>query len=134
MKPATPSHDPEVDKLIAQIRKEAGITPRGISADEIVERTIYALVNEGARALEEGFALRASDIDIVYINGYGFPSYRGGPMWYAGTIGLARVYERIREFEKQHGKLWTPAPLLQRLAEEGKTFAEYDQAVQAAGV
>ncbi|HTR39969.1 MAG TPA: 3-hydroxyacyl-CoA dehydrogenase NAD-binding domain-containing protein [Bryobacteraceae bacterium] len=128
------SHDQQVDKLIAQVRKEAGITPRGISADEIVERTIYALVNEGARALEEGFALRASDIDVVYINGYGFPAYRGGPMWYAGTIGLARVYERIREFEKQHGKLWTPAPLLQRLVTEGKTFADYDQTVQAAGV
>jgi len=126
-----PSHNPQVDKLIAQVRKDAGITPRAIPADEIVERTIYALVNEGARALEEGFALRASDIDIVYIHGYGFPAYRGGPMWYADSIGLTRVCQRIREFEKHAGNLWAPAPLLERLAEEGKTFAQYDQQVQA---
>jgi 3-hydroxyacyl-CoA dehydrogenase len=122
-----PMHNPDVDPLIAQARKDTGIKPRGISADEIVERTIYALVNEGARILEEGFALRAADIDIVYINGYGFPAYRGGPMWYADAVGLWSVYERVREFEKQHGKLWSPAPLLKKLAEEGKTFADFDQ-------
>jgi len=125
-----PMHDPEVDQLIAQVRKGAGITPRIIFADEIVQRTIYALVNEGARILEDGFALRAADIDIIYINGYGFPAYRGGPMWYADTVGLWSVYERVREFEKRHGKLWAPAPLLQRLAEEGTTFGEYDKRTQ----
>jgi 3-hydroxyacyl-CoA dehydrogenase len=126
-----PVHDPDVDKLIGQVRAEIGRSPRQISAEEIVERTIYALVNEGARILEDGYALRAVDIDIIYINGYGFPAYRGGPMWYADTVGLKAVYERIREFEKEHGALWTPAPLLKRLAEEGKTFAEYDRKVAA---
>jgi 3-hydroxyacyl-CoA dehydrogenase len=126
-----PVHDPDVDKLIGQVRAELGRSPRQISAEEIVERTIYALVNEGARILEDGYALRAVDIDIIYINGYGFPAYRGGPMWYADTVGLKAVYERIREFEKEHGALWTPAPLLKRLAEEGKTFAEYDRKVAA---
>jgi 3-hydroxyacyl-CoA dehydrogenase len=122
-------HDPEVDKLIEQIRKESGRTPRAIGAEEIVERIIYALVNEGARILEDGFALRAVDIDIIYVNGYGFPAYRGGPMWYADTVGLKKVYERVVEFEKQHGALWTPAPLLKQLAEAGKTFADFDKQV-----
>lgn len=126
-----PLHNPEVDKLIEQVRKEIGRAPRELSAEEIVERTIYALVNEGARILEEGFALRAVDIDIIYINGYGFPAYRGGPMWYADTVGLKKVYERIREFEKEHGALWTPAPLLKQLAEDGRTFADFDKKVAA---
>ena len=89
-------------------------------------RTVYALVNEGARILEQGIALRAVDIDIVYVHGYGFPAYRGGPMWYADTVGLKQVYERVRQFEQQHGDMWTPAPLLKRLAESGKTFNELD--------
>ena len=124
-----PMHNPEVDDLIGQARKDAGITPRTVSEEEIVDRIIYALVNEGARILEEGFALRAVDIDIIYINGYGFPAYRGGPMWYADTVGLKKVYARIQEFEKQHGQLWAPAPLLKRLAEKGKTFADFDKSV-----
>jgi 3-hydroxyacyl-CoA dehydrogenase len=124
-----PMHNPEIDGLIAQARKDAGITPRTVSDEEIVDRIIYALVNEGARILEEGYALRAVDIDIIYINGYGFPAYRGGPMWYADTVGLKKVYARILEFEKQHGNLWAPAPLLKRLAEEGKTFADFDKGV-----
>ncbi len=124
-----PEHSAVADEIIAQARKQAGFTPRQISADEIVERIIYALVNEGARILEEGLALRAVDIDIIYLNGYGFPAYRGGPMWYADTVGLKKVYQRILEFEKQHGSLWAPAPLLKRLAEEGKTFADFDKQV-----
>ncbi len=96
-----------------------------------MERTIYALVNEGARILEEGYALRAVDIDIIYINGYGFPAYRGGPMWYADTVGLKKVCDRILDFEKEHGALWTPAPLLKQLAEEGKKFADFDKKVAA---
>ena len=119
--------DPEVARLVAQWAAEAGIKQHAISKEEIVDRLIYALVNEGARILEEGFALRAADIDIVYLNGYGFPAYRGGPMWYADSVGLWSVYERVREFEKQHGRLWAPAPLLKKLAEDGKTFAEFDQ-------
>jgi 3-hydroxyacyl-CoA dehydrogenase len=122
--------DPEVAALVKQWSAEAGIAQREIGDQEIVERCIYALVNEGARILEEGFALRPVDIDIVYVYGYGFPAYRGGPMWYADTIGLERVYERIREFEQQHGVLWTPAPLLKQLAEEGRTFAQFSPAKQ----
>jgi 3-hydroxyacyl-CoA dehydrogenase len=126
------SADPEVTGLVRQWSAEAGIPQRQISASEIVDRCIYALVNEGARILEEGYALRAADIDIIYLNGYGFPAYRGGPMWHADTVGLQKVYQRIREFHKQHGELWAPAPLLQRLAEAGKTFAEFDREQGAA--
>jgi 3-hydroxyacyl-CoA dehydrogenase len=117
-----PSPDPQVAWLIDKLTKEAGIERRAIGAEEIIERTIYALVNEGANILEEGFALRAVDIDIIYLTGYGFPVYRGGPMWYADTIGLKKVYDRVRKFEARHGKLWKPAPLLKRLAQEGGTF------------
>ena len=85
------------------------------------------MINEGARILEEGYALRANDIDIVYLTGYGFPVYRGGPMWYADTVGLSKVYERVLEFHRRHGELWEPAPLLKRLAEEGSTFADFDK-------
>jgi len=88
-------------------------------------------VNEGARILEEGYALRAVDIDIIYLNGYGFPAYRGGPMWYADTVDLKTVYERIREFEQQHGEMWAPTPLLKQLAEQGKTFAEFNKQQKA---
>jgi len=125
--------DPEVQDLVQKWAREAGIPQRNMSSDEIVERSIYALVNEGARILEEGIAQRAVDIDIIYLNGYGFPSYRGGPMWYADTVGLKNVYERIRDFHHQYGELWKPAPLLKRLAEDGKTFAQFsqDQAVVA---
>jgi 3-hydroxyacyl-CoA dehydrogenase len=117
--------DPAVAELIRKWVEEAGIVQRQISAAEITDRCLYALVNEGARILEEGYALRASDIDIIYINGYGFPAYRGGPMWYADTVGLARIYDRISEFQCQHGQLWQPAPLLKQLAQQGKTFAEF---------
>jgi 3-hydroxyacyl-CoA dehydrogenase len=119
--------DPEVTTLVRQWSAEAGIPQRQISATEIVDRCVYALVNEGARILEEGFALRAVDIDIIYLNGYGFPAYRGGPMWYADTVGLQKVYQRVCEFHLQHGELWAPAPLLKHLAESGRTFAEFDR-------
>ena len=126
------SADPEVRALVRKWSAEEGTPQREISGAEIVDRCIYALVNEGARILEEGRALRAGDIDIIYINGYGFPAHRGGPMWHADTVGLQKVYQRIRELEQQHGELWTPAPLLKRLAEACKTFAEYDKAQAAA--
>jgi 3-hydroxyacyl-CoA dehydrogenase len=119
--------DPEVEKLIEQATAEAGIERRQIGEDEIIERAMYALVNEGARILEEGFALRAIDIDIIYINGYGYPAWRGGPMWYADTVGLKKVYDRIEEFHARHGEMWEPAPLLKLLAEQGKTFADFDK-------
>ena len=117
--------DPQVTALIRKCAAETGIAQRKISASEIVDRCIYALVNEGARILEEGIALRAVDIDIIYLNGYGFPAYRGGPMWYADTVGLKKVYERICEFRELHGELWEPAPLLKRLVASNETFAEF---------
>ena len=119
--------DPEVEKLIEQVAEEAGIARRKITPEEIIERTQYALINEGARILEEGIALRAVDIDIIYINGYGYPAWRGGPMWYANTVGLKKVYDRVSEFHAQHGELWEPAALLKTLAEQGKTFADFDK-------
>ena len=123
----SPKPDPEVEKIIEKCAREAGIARRAIGAQEIVERTVYALINEGAKILEEGFALRAVDIDIIYINGYGFPPYRGGPMWYGDTKGLKEVLARIRDLEKQHGKLWTPSGLLVKLVEQGKLFADFDR-------
>jgi 3-hydroxyacyl-CoA dehydrogenase len=104
-----PTADPEVLALLQKAH-------RAISDDEIVERCIYALINEGAKVLEEGIASRAVDIDVIYLTGYGFPAYRGGPMFYADTTGPKKIRERVREFG------WKPAPLLDRLAEEGKTF------------
>jgi 3-hydroxyacyl-CoA dehydrogenase len=117
--------DRESDALVRKWAIEAGIPQRGISPPEIVERCVYALVNEGARILDEGVALRAVDIDIIYVNGYGFPPHRGGPMWYADAVGLNNVYDRICDFHQQFGELWEPAPLLTRLAKEGKTFADF---------
>lgn len=122
----TPLPDPVVDQIIADCARESGITPRAISDEEIIERTIYALINEGAKALQEGIVQRASDIDLIYVNGYGFPAWRGGPMFYADTVGLTRVYARICDFHRQHGEFWTPAPLLKQLAESNKTFAMPD--------
>ncbi len=128
-----PMPDPLVAELIEKAAAESGVTRRTITNEEIIERTIYALANEGARILEEGFALRAVDIDIVYLMGYGFPAWRGGPMFYADTVGLKKVYDRICEFEKQHGEFWTPAPLLEQLAETGSSFKEWDKQKEAAG-
>ncbi len=119
------NNDPEVAEMVRKWTLEAKIPQRQISGEEIVDRCIYALVNEGARILEEGYALRSVDIDIIYLNGYGYPAYRGGPMWYADTVGLKKVYDRVCEFQKQHGEIWEPAPLLKQLAEQGKTFAEF---------
>jgi 3-hydroxyacyl-CoA dehydrogenase len=124
--------DPEVTGLVKRWAAEAGIPQRNISREEMVDRCVYALVNEGARILEQGYALRSVDIDIIYINGYGFPAHRGGPMWYADTVGLKNVYDRILEFHKQHGEIWEPAPLLKQLAEQGKTFADFNKQQQAA--
>jgi 3-hydroxyacyl-CoA dehydrogenase len=119
----TPMPDPEVDRLIASYREEVGVKPRSIPDEEIVQRCIYALVNEGARILEEGIALRASDIDIVYLTGYGFPPYRGGPMFYADTVGLDKVLAAIERFQKGYqGSQWQPAPLLVKLAKESRRF------------
>lgn len=117
--------DAEVEQLIADHRKSLGITPRKISDDEIVNRLILALVNEGAKILEEGIAQRASDIDMIYLTGYGFPLHRGGPMLYADVMGLYNVVAKMNEFARNpHGdsSFWKPAPLLAKLAADGKSF------------
>ncbi|WP_323750748.1 3-hydroxyacyl-CoA dehydrogenase NAD-binding domain-containing protein [Marinobacter sp.] len=118
-------NDPEVDKVVDECRAEMGITPRKISNQEIVERCVYALVNEGARILEEGIAQRASDIDMVYLTGYGFPVFRGGPMHYAEQVGLSNVVRNMEPFaENPHAQpgFWEPASLLLKCAQEGKGF------------
>jgi 3-hydroxyacyl-CoA dehydrogenase len=122
----TPRADPEVLELIRSLATGANIPQRAIADDEIVERSIYALVNEGARALEAGVAARASDIDVIYVNGYGFPAWRGGPMFYADRVGLPAVLERITAFYRDHGERWRPAPLLVELARAGRTFRDRD--------
>ena len=119
---AHPSAD--VEAMIVRHSAALGVQRRVISDEEIVERLVYALVNEGARILQEGIALRASDIDMVYLAGYGFPPYRGGPMFYADTVGLPAVLAAIERYALgRHGAAWTPAPLLVRLAAEGKSFS-----------
>ncbi|SOY61055.1 3-hydroxyacyl-CoA dehydrogenase NAD-binding domain-containing protein [Cupriavidus taiwanensis] len=115
----TPIPDPVIDALIADCARVAGIARREISGQEIVERAMLALINEGARILEEGIARRASDIDVVYVHGYGFPAWRGGPMFYAETLGLEKVLARILALREQHGAHWEPAPLLARLVAGG---------------
>ncbi|HEY5896232.1 MAG TPA: 3-hydroxyacyl-CoA dehydrogenase NAD-binding domain-containing protein, partial [Burkholderiales bacterium] len=118
-----PIPDPEVEQLLMDYRREFNLSTRKISDDEIVERCMYALANEGAHILEEGVALRASDIDMVYLTGYGFPPYRGGPMFYADSVGLDKVLAAIERFQKGYqGAQWKPAPLLVRLAKERKRF------------
>ncbi|WP_341705477.1 3-hydroxyacyl-CoA dehydrogenase NAD-binding domain-containing protein [Ferrovibrio sp.] len=112
--------DPVTEEIILASAKEQGIERRAISDEEIVQRCMYPLVNEGAKILEEGIAIRASDIDITYLFGYGFPVYRGGPMFWAEQIGLDKVLATIRGFHKIHGKFWEPAPLLVQRAEAGK--------------
>ena len=119
-----PVPDPEVETLILKVSEDMGIARRGIADEEIVERCLYALINEGARILEEGIAARASDIDVIYHYGYGFPRYRGGPMFCADAIGLHKVLSGIRAFEERQPGLWTSAPLIARLAGKGKTFCD----------
>jgi 3-hydroxyacyl-CoA dehydrogenase len=119
-----------VEQMITKHRAELGITPRQIAADEIVARLVFALVNEGAKILEEKIAARASDIDIVYLTGYGFPVWRGGPMFYADTVGLYDVARRMKQFAADpigDADAWRPAPLLARLATEDGSFKTFDQ-------
>ena len=119
----TPIPDPEVDRLIEEFRKEQGITPREISEQEILERCMYVMINEGAKILEEGIAQRSSDVDVVWLYGYGFPVYRGGPMFWADQVGLDKILEAIKGYHQRlGGAQWGPAPLLERLVKEGKGF------------
>jgi 3-hydroxyacyl-CoA dehydrogenase len=119
----------ESPEVLAVIRAEAvrlGVAPREVSREEIVERCIYALINEGARVLEERIASRASDIDVIWCNGYGFPRARGGPMHYADSLGLEHVMTVMGRLRREHGaRYWTAAPLLERLASDGRRFADW---------
>jgi 3-hydroxyacyl-CoA dehydrogenase len=123
-----PLPDPEVSALIEAEARRLGIPRREISDEEILQRCLCALVNEGARILEEGIAEKSSDIDVIWCNGYGFPRTRGGPMFYADTLGLHRVLETIRRFARgADARYWQPAPLLVRLVEAGETFGMHDR-------
>ena len=117
-----PIPDPEVEAMIVAESERRGIVRREIGAREIVERCMYQLVNEGAKILEEGIALRAGDIDVIYANGYGFPRWRGGPMFHADLVGQKNVYDAVSRYYDAFGEAWRPAPLLKRLAEAGETF------------
>jgi 3-hydroxyacyl-CoA dehydrogenase len=122
-----PAPNAEIARMLKDSATKAGIEQREVSDDEVIERMIYASVNEGARILEEGVALRSVDIDLIYINGFGFPVWRGGPMFYADTIGLDKVYARVKQFHEAHGDWWKPANLLKELAETGKNFGDFDR-------
>jgi len=120
----TPVPNADIEALIIAESKERDIERREISDAEILERCMYPLINEGAKILEEGIALRSSDIDVVWMAGYGFPRYRGGPMFYADTVGVDKVYEVMARLHSEHGDLVKPAPLLEKLANEGKSFGD----------
>ncbi|TXN00180.1 3-hydroxyacyl-CoA dehydrogenase, partial [Methylobacterium sp. WL122] len=128
---STPSS--EVDAVIRQVSERKGIARRTVTDQEILERCLYPMVNEGAKILEEGKALRASDIDTVWINGYGWPVYTGGPMHWADAIGLDTILARMKAFEAEHGPEFTPSALLEKLVAEGGSFAGYDKAARNAG-
>jgi 3-hydroxyacyl-CoA dehydrogenase len=128
----TPIPDPEVEALILDASRRKGITRRPIPADEIRTRVLTALANEGARILEEGIAARPVDIDMVWIHGYGFPAHEGGPMFWADVRGLDRVLADVERFARDDPRTWRPAPLLERLAREGKSLKEWGEARQAA--
>lgn len=121
----TPLENPELAPMLEAASREKGIERKALDEQYIIERTIYALVNEGAKILEEGIAQRSSDIDIIYLNGYGFPAFRGGPMFYADSVGLDKVLARVKELHARCGDWWKPAPLLEKLAAEGRTFTEW---------
>ena len=119
-----PVPDPEIEKLIVSVSEELGIERRVIGDEEILERCMYPLINEGAKILEEGIALRPLDIDIIWIYGYGFPRYRGGPMFYADLVGVGKIYDAMSRLYDEHGEWLKPAPLLEKLAKEGKGFGD----------
>ena len=114
--------DPIVDEVAADEAAKRGVTRRAVSDEEIIARIMTGMANEGARVLEEGFAIRASDIDVVYVNGFGFPRHRGGPMFYADSVGLSIVLARVNAYRLQFGDYWQPSPLLEKLARDGRGF------------
>src|SRR5438046_8733430 len=114
--------DPLIDTLAEEAAARRGITRRPIADAEIIARIMTALANEGARVLEDGYAIRAGDIDVIYCSGFGYPRHRGGPMFYADTVGLPIVLARVAEYRDRFGDYWEPAPLLERLGAEGRGF------------
>jgi len=122
-----PIPDPEVDKLIKDFAIEKGFEPKEMTDEEIIQQCIYPVINEGAKILEEGIAVRPSDLDVIWVNGYGWPKYLGGPMYYGDQVGLDKVLAKIKEFEQKFGDIWKPSPLLEKLVAEGKTFASLNQ-------
>lgn len=121
----TPQENPDLAPMLEAASLEKGIERKALDEQYIVERCIFALVNEGAKIVEEGIAQRSSDIDVIYLNGYGFPAFRGGPMFYADSVGLDRVLARVKELHARCGDWWKPAPLLEKLAAEGRTFTDW---------
>ena len=121
----TPRRDPELEAFVRQYAAERGIQRRSIGEQEILERCLYGMVNEGARLLEKGIAQRPGDIDVVYLTGYGFPAEQGGPMFMADRIGLATVAARVQALNAELGAWWEPAPLLLQLAREGRSFGQW---------
>jgi 3-hydroxyacyl-CoA dehydrogenase len=122
----TPVPSELVDNIVLEESSRLKLARRKVGDEEIVQRALYSLINEAARILEEGIALRASDIDVVYLTGYGFPDFRGGPLFYADTVGLPNILRTMREFSKGYQPdAWEPAPLLKQLAESGKSFGSW---------
>lgn len=121
----TPLENPDLTAMLEAASREKGIERQALSEQYIVERTLYALINEGAKILQEGIAQRSSDIDIIYLNGYGFPAWRGGPMFYADSVGLSEVLAKVQELHTRCGDWWKPAPLLEKLAAEGRGFSDW---------
>ena len=129
-----PLPDPEVEEIIREASRREGLQRRDISDQEILERLVYPMINEGARILEDGVAIRPGDIDVIWVYGYGWPTYRGGPMFYADSVGLAQIRDRLVALQAQHGDFFRPAALLERMAREGRRFQEWEQTRSAATV
>jgi 3-hydroxyacyl-CoA dehydrogenase len=129
----TPMPDPDIERLIGDKAAEQGIQRRSIPAAEIIERTHFPMINEGARILEEGIAARASDIDVVWVNGYGFPIGKGGPMFWAELEGIEKIVDRLGFWHARTGKaVYEPSPLLRRLADDGRGFSSLRGAQEVA--
>ena len=124
----TPHPDAIVTQLVEEVSRDEGLERRQIGAEEILHRLLFASVNEAARILDEGYAYRPSDVDVMWVGGFNFPRYRGGLMYWADAIGVPEIYDQIRRWEQRYGRRWAPAPLLVRLAESGQSFAEWQAA------
>jgi 3-hydroxyacyl-CoA dehydrogenase len=121
----TAKPSPVTEKIIHDFIVKSGRNPRKVSDEEILERCVYPMINEGAKILEEGKAIRSSDIDVVWVNGYGWPVYRGGPMYYGDQIGTDKVLAKMKEFQGAMGEDFKPAALLEKLAADGKKFSDF---------